>query len=465
MNVMKESSLLGLTLAAVATGLASGGEVPGTPSSSEKPIEAQITTLQRQIDDLKARAEGGAESNWLNDERAEAIRALVRETIDDASSRTSLLGDGGTAGWDHHFYMASSDGNFKLNIKGVVQTRYLFNQRNNSGSDNNLSGFEMRRAKLYFYGHIFNPDFTYRINGAFDRKSGAFELEDAWGAYKLNDETKVQWGQFKAPFEREELTSSSEQVAVDRSYINELTTGNRTRGVAVSWHQDKVKLTGSFNDGFGTNFAGPNSDGKNKNFAGNTTEFALTARGEFLVVGDNWKQFKDYQSWSDDPFGVLVGAAVHYQKAERGTIVSPVTDADVIEWTVDASAEFGGSHIEAALVGMSSDTTTAGAPNYDQWGFELTGGTFVVPDEVELFGRWEHYDFDGALATTGFQNQINLYSAGVNWFFDGHDRKWSTDIVYADAGIPKGSSGIGLETDAAGEEGQFVIRSQFQFKF
>ena len=161
---------------------------------------------------------------------------------------------------------------------------------------------------------------------------------------------------------------------------------------------------------------------------------------------------------------MLVGAAVHYQKAERGTIISPITDADVIEWTVDASAEFGGAHLEAALVGMSSDTTTAGAPNYDQWGFELTGGAFIVPDEVELFGRWEHYDFDGALAA-GFDNQINLYTAGVNWFFDGHDRKWSTDVVYADAAIPAGSSGIGLESDAAGQDGQFVIRSQFQFKF
>jgi len=464
MNVMKETSLLGITLAAMASGFTAAGEVPATKTSSSRPIEAQITTLQQQINDLKSQAEGGASPNWLNEERSEQIRALVRETIDDASGRTSLLGDGGTAGWDHHFYMASSDGNFKLNIKGVVQTRYLFNQRNNSGADNNLSGFEMRRAKLYFYGHIFNPDFTYRINGAFDRKSGAFELEDAWGAYQLNDNTKVQWGQFKAPFLREELTSSSEQVAVDRSYVNELTTGNRTRGVQFIWKKDKVKLMGSFNDGFGTNFSKTNSDGKNKNFAGNTTEFAFTARGELLVAGDNWKQFKDYQSWSDDPFGVLVGAAVHYQKAERGTIVSPVTDADVLEWTIDASAEFGGSHIEAALVGMHSDTTTAGAMNYDQLGVEVTGGVFIKPDEVELFGRWEYYDFDGALAA-GYSDQINLFTVGVNWFFDGHDRKWTTDVVYAADSIPAGSSGIGLETDAIGQDGQFVIRSQFQFKF
>ena len=294
MKLSKESSLLAITLAAMTSGVAAGGEVPEHQPNSNSSIDVQITTLQQQINELKIKAQGGAPSNWLNDQQTEQIRALIQETINDSQTRTSLLSDGGNAGWDHHFYMASADGNFKLNIKGVVQTRYLFNQRNNSGADNNLSGFEMRRAKLYFYGHIFNPDFTYRINGAFDRKSGAFELEDAWGAYQLDDNTKVQWGQFKVPFLREELTSSSEQVAVDRSYVNELTTGNRSRGVQLIWKKDKVKLVGSFNDGFGTNFNKPNSDGKNKNFAGNTTEFALSARGEWLVVGDNCKQFKDY---------------------------------------------------------------------------------------------------------------------------------------------------------------------------
>jgi len=448
-NTMKTIGVVGAALSAC---VSSAGT--NTPTQS---VDARIAALEQQVAQLKA----DNSANWLNDERAEEIRALVSEVMGDASKRTSLLAGGGTAGWDKHFYLASDDGSFKLNIKGVVQTRAVWNTRDNSGDDDSIFGFEMRRAKIYFAGNLFGSDFTYQINGAFSRKGGAFELEDAWGAYQINDMTKVKWGQFKAPFLREELTSSSAQVAVDRSYVNELTTGNRIQGVQVDWHEDQFRVLASWNSGWGFDFTGTNSGGENTGFSGDGTDVAFTARGEFLAAGDNWKQFEDFQSWADDEFGMLIGGAIHYQKGETGT-VSPETD--VLAWTVDASAEFGGAHVEAWVVGESSDSSSTSVADYDQIGFVVTGGVFLIPDELELFGRWEYYDFDGALAA-GFDDQINLFTVGTNYFWEGHNKKWTTDIVFAGDSIPDGSSGIGIEKDAVGQDGQIIVRSQLQFKF
>jgi len=64
---------------------------------------------------------GGASAN--NDE----VRALVAEMLADADTRSSLLMSGGNAGHDGKFFLADTDGNFRLNVGGQVQFRYIAN--------------------------------------------------------------------------------------------------------------------------------------------------------------------------------------------------------------------------------------------------------------------------------------------------------------------------------------------------
>ncbi len=454
-----QNSMIGLactTLLAIPASVALAGETTPTPQQSR---DARLAQLEKEVAALRSQNS----EVWLRDDQQEQIQALIADALSDAQQRTSLLGAAGSAGWDKGFYLSSDDGAFKLKITGQVQARAVWNNRDDSGGDDSIFGFEMRRVKLGFGGNLCSKDFTYKVKGAFSRKSGTFALEDAWGAYKLNDTMKIKWGQFKAPFLREELTSSSKQVAVDRSYVTELTTLNFSQGVGLVWAQDKVRGTFMFNEGAPISMTGDNGSGANTAFAADGNEWAATGRVEFLALGEDWGQFKDYTSWSDDEDGVLIGAALHYQKDERED-GPPDTDTDVFGWTVDASVEFGGAHVEAYVVGLSSDNNTAGTADFDQVGYAITGGVFLDPDKLELFGRWEHYDFDGA-AAAGYNNEIDLFTVGANYYFHGHNAKWTTDVIFAGDPVPDGSSGLGIEKDAADQDGQFVFRTQMQFLF
>ena len=53
--------------------------------------------LRAELDRVKSRLaelEGKQDANWLNEQRAEEIKGLVRDVINDADTRASLLADG-----------------------------------------------------------------------------------------------------------------------------------------------------------------------------------------------------------------------------------------------------------------------------------------------------------------------------------------------------------------------------------
>ena len=78
----------------------------------------------------------------------------------------------------------------------------------------------------------------------------------------------------------------------------------------------------------------------------------------------------------------MLGAAVHYQDGEYGTADD---ELEVLQWTIDVSAEFGGANIFAYVVGRHLDSTTIGL---DQNAFVVQGGYFLA-DDWEIFSRYE----------------------------------------------------------------------------
>src|SRR5690606_11755439 len=150
----------------------------------------------------------------------------------DAQTRSSLLQSGMTGGHDGKFFLGSADGNFRLEVGGQLQFRYMANFRDDDfaddpatpqdeSDDDNTLGFQARSTKIWFAGHIFDPNLYYKIQGAFNRAGGDMALEDAYVGYRFENGLDLRWGQFKAPFLREELVSSTKQLAVERSIVNE----------------------------------------------------------------------------------------------------------------------------------------------------------------------------------------------------------------------------------------------------
>ena len=183
--------------------------------------------------------------------RSQQVKGLVHEVLADADTRASLLENGLDAGHNgKRFFLASSDGGFLMEISGQIQVRYVYNNRSRNGGgevdDENEGGFEVRRAKLKFAGHIASPRLFYKLKLSVSRSDNEVEAQTIVIGYKLTDELKIWGGEFKAAFLREESTSSSRQLAAERSVINEIFTVGYVQGVGIKWKGgDVFKVRGS----------------------------------------------------------------------------------------------------------------------------------------------------------------------------------------------------------------------------
>jgi hypothetical protein len=409
-------------------------------AGSDSEIAALRAEVARLRDELR-RERGG---DWLTEARAEEIRSLVHEVLADADTRASLLQGGPTAGYNKGFFIGTDDGAFKLLINGQVQVRWAYNTQDNGPSDDHRWGFESRRTKLSFKGHVVDSSWEYLIGGAFERGDGGpFILEDAEVKKKFGNGAYLRFGQFKGPFLREELISSRRLLAVERSLINERFNQDRSQGVELGWQCEQVRFMGMYSDGHRT-ASTPALDAD--------TEFSFMARAELLALGA-WDQFNDFTTWSGEEQGVLVGGGVNYEKDEYGSAAGP--EEETFRWTVDGSLEASPLNVYAAVAGVHREQ--AGT---DEFGFVIQGGYHVVPDEWEVFGRFEWGDDD-------VTQELQVITVGVNRYFRKHDLKWTTDVGIALEEVSDSwdSSGAAWRRDSANQDGQVVVRSQFQLLF
>ncbi len=393
---------------------------------------------------------------WTN-ANSDEVRALVAEMVADSENRSSLLQSGGTAGHDGKFFLASSDGNFRLNVGGQVQFRYIANFRDDdsdSGEDDFESGFQTRRTKLEFSGHAWDPDLYYKVVGAFDRDGGDFELEDAYVGMKLDNGWKIQWGQFKVPLLREELVSSKYQLAIDRSTTNEFFTGNRTQGIMGVYADEAWSLALSFNDG---------ANSVNSDLGQDNSDYAFTGRFEWLISGD-WSQFKDFTSERGSESGMLLGGAVHYQD---GPDRPGVSETELVIYTVDFSWEGDGWNLFGAFVGQYIDPDTGG--ERDDFGFVVQGGYYFT-ETFEGFARFDYLILDDDVAAVE-EDEVPVLTVGFNEYLHGHGAKFSVDLQWyfeqttgsIDLGAGGGDTGIGRLGST--NEDEVILRAQFQLLF
>lgn len=462
---------------------------------------ARIAALEKAVSDLMQ--EKG--ENWLTAQRASEIRAVVQDVLSDADTRANLQGSAATAGYDDGFFIASPDGNFKLKVNGDLQNRFAYSwlsSRDMANSSIDLAGtgipgsassystegvakaawgFEVRRAKLEFSGHVADPSWQYAVTLAYqqyfgsnefpvsgangansttgslsagggvsggDNYAGGFTLENAYVAHDLGAGFSVQVGQFKSPFLREWLVSSKYQLAAERSITNTMFNTGWTQGLQLNWKNDQFRTMLSYNDGANNANLGATS-GTSGFSTGNEgagfASWAFTGRGEWMAFG-NWKQFSDFSSMRGEGAGLLLGAAVNWQSGGQwatSTVAgvpnepqSGNADAEFLTWTVDATWELGGASLYGAWMMNTAYANVSGQPSINSFGSVVQGGYFIS-DTVELFGRWEWMntqstDFNEAGQNVQFTSAYNAFvnnigSIGMNWYIKGRSIKFTTD--------------------------------------
>lgn len=473
--------------------IATFGPVDSARAGEQDPFD-RVRQLESQVEQLQQTVKGFEEQvgqlqarlgeTWMNERRAEQVKALVRQVLADAETRASLLDNQLTAGHDGHFFLASADGRFRLEFAGHLQVRYTFNARDDAGSgaDDNLGGFNLRRAKFKPSGHVTlggrRIAFAASLAGDQDRGDPPI-FEDYYLQTEIADGLSVRAGRWKQPFAIQNLTSSARQLAVERSAVHELFRVDRSEGVMVGYQREAIRLFAAINDGM---------QAEKTDFNQDDADFAVTGRAEWRLAGD-WKQFGDPAvAWSGEPTGLLIGAAAHYQAAETGHRNLPGADGvlgtgddvvfandEMLNWTADLTFEQDGFGV--LLAGYGHHAFNEMMPDFNDYGLLVEAGYFVVPDVLQPFVRYELIladDARGPVVDGSMSEQTDILTAGLNWYQARHNAKFTIDVVYAfdplfasDAGpgsSPDSIAGnsLGLQPDAAGQNGQFAIRTQYQ---
>ena len=416
MSLTKFVGLLAFT--AVATS-ATAASVEATNDTN-----AQIAELKKELNELKS--QNG--DKWLTEERASQIRGVVQDVMADADTRSSLQATAATSGYNNGFFIASPDGNFKLQINGQVQVRTSYAWQTNSAwnaakavpANANATkaqyGTEIRRAKLSFSGNVVDPSWQYKVtmaylpagsqvantNGSYTGSSpynvagansgngsaSTANLEDAYINKDMGNGMSLKMGQFKSPFLREELVSSANQLGVERSIVNQMFSTGWTNGIQLTASNDSLMGMVSFNNGGNNaNFATQNMSSTDGAYA----QYALTGRIQWLAFG-NWAQFNDMTSMRGGGQGLMLGAGFNWQHGGNqdsnsgtldpitgvftpsgGGVGSANTDAGFLTYTADASWDLGGANLYGAFFGNMTGSLPANT-------VDVTGTGIVATD-------------------------------------------------------------------------------------
>jgi hypothetical protein len=470
-------------LAGAATLTLAGG------SFADTDLEAQNQELRARIADLESRLEAVESQNgadWLTEQRAEEIKGLVQDVLADADTRSSLLSQGMTAGYDNGAVISSADGNWLLRTNIFLQTRFMLTNANKTepGFDgapdqNTIWGFEVTRAKFILTGNVVNPDWFYKIQ--FDIGSNQFSLidpntgdfvgrggtgglgvvglQEGYIGYDYGNGWRVMLGAMKAPFMREELVDPWNQLAAERSLYNYVFTAGYTAGIAVDWTGDQFRFCGMYHNGV-QNLIYVNGDPTGGVYGGSgpaalpDTDVAFSVRGEWLAMG-TWDQFNDMTSAQGEEQGLLVGVAIDYQQPQ----VPATADSLLVAITGDVSWEMGGANLFAS-VNWGKGDNSGGIADVSPWGIMVQGGYYFTED-WEGFVRYEYANIDQTID----YGDINIMTLGVNKYFMGNHAKWVTDFGFAFDSVPISSPITGWRADPTGGKSQFVMRTQLSILF
>jgi hypothetical protein len=415
-------------------------------------------------------------------ETSDEVRALVSEMLNDAQTRSSLLQGGGSAGHDGHFFMASADGNFRMNVSGQVQFRWVLNSADESvsapynaapgqGAQDDLQhGFENRRTKMTLSGDAFGDEHAmafYKITTSFSPSFGTGLLSDAFMGVDMGKGGRLAAGQMKVALHREWLVSSKYTQAVDRSLTSAFFGAGRSQGIRYeNSNNHNLHYTLMLTDGanqINTSFA----DTQNLAFMVGDSDIALTGRIEMLVDG-NWDVFDDMTGSVGQDRALLVGFAAHHQSADKAQ------DGDLTSITVDVSVEGDGWNVFGALMVQTVDTSTL--TESDDIGLVVQGG-YYFSDDTEGFVRYDLLAIDGnrTPTATGGNDELSTITVGVNRYIRGHALKLTIDVNLAlDEGISHMDNGIGgnLIYSARGlgylgddDESELYVRTRLQLLF
>jgi regulator of replication initiation timing len=445
--------MLGFTLLVVDS---YAGELAGKQVAQSR---NQIEELKQQIDEIQRQNQQQIQELQRKIEQLESQRAADKAQVEKVvTEEKDAWYKKFKAGYDKGFFLESDDGNFEMKMKFRSQLQFAVDNTDNkeTGEKDTATNFNVRRFRIYWEGHAFRPWYNYVFQISADN-NGNFVLRDAYFDAAYDTQIFPRLGQYKVPFNREELTSSSELQLVDRSIVNDQFKYGRDRGVGAYG-----LLANMFTYGAGVyNGDGLNGTSVDSNllYVGRIQfnpccgKLAYSSTGSFPIGGAyklepmNFKEKEPILA-----FGVagatIPGLNIKQKTPDNNDLTARMNElglqfADVTSITADVNFKYqifsftgeydgrwiqpNGANKSIMNVLSASDLGTV----YDQ-GFEAQAGIFLIPHVLELAGRYAYINFDNVESLNPDErlpdNQWAV-TPGINYYIT-QDNRWKIQLDY-----------------------------------
>lgn len=447
------------------------------PTTQPADISQEISALRARIDQLEKQ-----QKDQQLKQQQEEQKATVGSVLNDADTHSKLFDSTGvTAGYkDHRFFIQSDDGNFVWRPWLHFQFRYIVLNRQDfkaDGNDETDQGFEVRRMRFGFDGNLFTPDFTYFVNWATVRAPGTATvksstgatvgtvsnnlggvplLEEAWAKYNFHDTPfYVKAGQLKDPLLHDQVVSSRYQHGIERSVTADVFANGDAFTEAVTAIYDPktwVRTEAGFNHGMRS---------ANTNFfdypTQNAFDYGVAGRAEFKMFG-RWADYGQVGGIEIKEPLLVFGVGADY--SERGHAGQTVAVADAQFATPNGINLYGAfvdrytTHnfgiYQQSPTGASIISPPASVANKPTNEYSVMGEVgYVFNNQIEPYARAEYMHLQGT--PVGSNNWVQIYAAGVNFFFQGNRLKLTPQIQYLPKGIPIDDGPSDLYTSAPGK--------------
>jgi len=333
-------------------------------------------------------------------------------------------------GYDDGFVL-NVDDRFSIRFQAYLQFQHLY--ANNDGAPD-TSTFKVDKGRLRWDGFVYNPNIGYVIQLELANPQAGEEknvaLKDFLVDIKHYDHAQIRLGQFKVPFNRQQLAFFGDLQFVDISDAAKRFNANQVNARDIG-----VQFSGDHENHLIEYFAGLfNGNGLNRE--NDSTQYLTVFRIVLNPLGPMSISESDLANSQSPLLSVGAGLAIDGGNADP----APTTARETVETlALEFAFKQNGASVQGEYYVRNADR------NADASGGYLQAGFFVVPQKVEVAGRFSHFNPDGG------NNDVTEITGGLNFFFAGHRRKLQFDVS-------------ALSSDP-GNRDDLIVRSQYQVSF
>ena len=341
----------------------------------------------------------------------------------------------------------TADKNYKMRMR--LRGQFLANYINSDGGDNEGLGFRVRRLRVVWDGNAFAPWMKYKVEYDLSRNG---ELKDIKLSFAKNRALVPVVGQYKVPFNKERLNSSSALQLVGRSIITDYFEYGRDIGGGVY---------GLLGDGMILyDFGLFQCQGANEKIDKDNTGVLCAGRVQAAILGGKAKKIKE--NFARKPT-LIVGVAVAGIDVEEGSKDSNIgihegerdlsAGGKATSFTADVNYRDPRFNLIGEYIGRWVNPDETGIETAYDYGFRVQGGFFLIPKKIELASRYARVTLDEGAGND--LDNVWTFTQGLNYYLSGN-HKWKIQLDYT----------FQREEDLAGvESDESMVRAQVQAYF